>query len=94
MGSDAFASGEALYALNAAGKMPVTNPVYQKGIRYLLRAQEKDGSWHVKTRSIWTQPYFDSGFPHGQDQWISAAGTAWATMALSATVDAPKISQK
>jgi len=29
------------------------------------------------------QPYFDAGFPHGFDQWISAAGTNWATMALS-----------
>jgi len=29
------------------------------------------------------QPYFDSGFPHGFDQWISAAGTSWATIALS-----------
>jgi len=29
------------------------------------------------------QPYFDAGFPHGFDQWISAAGTSWATMALS-----------
>jgi hypothetical protein len=28
------------------------------------------------------QPYFDAGFPHGFDQWISAAGTSWATVAL------------
>jgi hypothetical protein len=41
----------------------------------------------VKTRSIWVQPYFDSGFPYGEDQWISAAGTGWATMALSLTVE-------
>jgi len=41
----------------------------------------------VKTRSIWLQPYFDSGFPYGQDQWISVAGTSWATMALSMTVE-------
>jgi len=94
MGSDAYASGEALYALNAAGKMPVTDPIYQKGVRYLLRAQQSDGSWHVKTRSIWVQPYFDSGFPYGHDQWISAAGTAWAAMALSATVEVPRVSQK
>jgi len=35
----------------------------------------------------WLQPYFDSGFPYGQDQWISVAGTSWATMALSMTVE-------
>ena len=87
MGSDAYATGEALYALNAAGRMPVTDPVYARGVKYLLNTQAADGSWHVKSRSIWIQPYFDSGFPYGQDQWISAAGTSWATMALSLTVD-------
>ena len=54
-----------------------------EGNRYLLRTQAADGSWHVKSRSIWLQPYFESGFPYGHDQWISAAGTAWAVMALS-----------
>jgi ankyrin repeat protein len=88
MGSDAYATGEALYALNAAGRMPATNPVYAKGVKYLLTTQAADGSWHVKSRSIWVQPYFESGFPYGTDQWISAAGTSWATMALSLTVDA------
>ncbi|HXB74897.1 MAG TPA: ankyrin repeat domain-containing protein [Candidatus Acidoferrales bacterium] len=87
MGSDAYASGEALYALSAAGRMPATDPVYEKGVKYLLSTQAADGSWHVKSRSIWVQPYFESGFPYGQDQWISAAGTSWATMALSLTVD-------
>ena len=28
------------------------------------------------------QAYFESGFPHGKDQFISAAATNWATMAL------------
>src|SRR5207247_9056516 len=87
MGSDAYATGEALYALNAAGNMLTANPVYQKGVKYLLRTQAADGSWHVASRSIWLQPYFESGFPYGHDQWISAAGTSWATMALSMTVD-------
>jgi ankyrin repeat protein len=86
-GSDAYASGQALYALNIAGKMSITDPAYRKGVQYLLRSQADDGSWHVKTRSIWIQPYFDSGFPYDNDQWISAAGTAWASMALSMTVD-------
>jgi ankyrin repeat protein len=87
MGSDAYATGEALYALNAAGRMPATNPVYAEGVQYLLNSQAADGSWHVKSRSIWVQPYFESGFPYGHDQWISAAGTSWATMALSLTVE-------
>jgi hypothetical protein len=37
----------------------------------------------VKSRSFPFQPYFESGFPYGPDQWISAAGTSWATMALT-----------
>jgi ankyrin repeat protein len=90
-GSDAYASGQALYALNIAGKMAVANVVYQKGVQYLLRSQADDGSWHVKTRSIWIQPYFDSGFPYQNDQWISAAGTAWASMALSLAADSSPV---
>lgn len=94
MGSDAYATGEALFALHVAGKMPTADAVYQRGVKYLLRTQAADGSWHVKTRSLPLQPYFESGFPYGHDQWISAAGTSWAAMALSLTVDAPRISQK
>ncbi len=81
--SDAYATGQALYALNIAGKFAVTDPTFRKGIDYLLRTQAADGSWHVKSRAIWLQPYFESGFPYGQDQFISAAGTAWAAMALT-----------
>lgn len=83
MVSDAYATGQALYALNAAGNMAVSSPVYQKGVDYLLRTQAPDGSWHVETRAIWLQPYFESGFPYGRDQFISAAGSAWAVMALT-----------
>ena len=32
------------------------------------------------------QPYFESGFPFAHDQWISAAGTSWAAMALALSV--------
>ena len=69
--------------------MPASDPIYQKGIDYLLRTQAADGTWHVKSRSIWLQPYFESGFPYGQDQFISTAGTAWAAMALAAAAPAP-----
>jgi ankyrin repeat protein len=92
MGSDAYATGEALYALNVAG-MASTNPVYRKGMKYLLDTQAEDGSWHVASRSIWLQPYFESGFPYAHDQWISAAGTAWASMALAVTVQPERITQ-
>lgn len=86
LASDAYATGQALFALYTAGKIPITDPAYRKGIDYLLRTQATDGTWHVKSRSIWLQPYFESGFPYGQDQFISTAGTAWAAMALATTV--------
>ena len=88
MGSDSYATGQAIYALHLAGRS-ASDPTVKKGAGYLLRTQAADGSWHVKTRSIWFQPYFESGFPYGHDQWISTAGTAWASMALAA-VSEPK----
>jgi len=86
MGSDAYATGEALYALNAGGRMPASDPVYAKGVRYLLNTQAADGTWHVKTRSIWIQPYFESGFPYGRTSG-SPPLEQLATIALSLTVD-------
>ena len=94
MDADAYATGQALFALNAAGKMPVADAVYQKGVGYLRRTQAADGSWYVKSRSIEIQPYFESGFPYGHDQWISAAGTSWAAMALSLTVEPTRVSSR
>jgi ankyrin repeat protein len=80
--SGAFATAQALVALQEAG-MPTTDRVYQRGLRYLLDTQLEDGSWYVKSRSAPLQPYFDNGFPHKTDQWISAAATNWATMAIA-----------
>ncbi len=82
MTSDAYATGQALAALSESGAVPVTDPAYKRGVEYLLSTQLEDGSWYVRSRSIPFQPYFESGFPHGHDQWISAAATSWATMAL------------
>ncbi|HLG97401.1 MAG TPA: ankyrin repeat domain-containing protein [Bryobacteraceae bacterium] len=80
--SDAYATGEVLYALHESGIL-ASDPVYRRGVDFLLRTQQTDGSWHVKTRAASFQPYFESGFPHGHDQWISQSGTAWAAIALS-----------
>ena len=60
----------------------VNTAAYRRGVDYLMRKQEADGSWHVRTRAFGFQPYFESGFPHGHDQWISMAATAWSAMAL------------
>jgi ankyrin repeat protein/mono/diheme cytochrome c family protein len=92
--SDAYATGQALFALAVAGRMSPSADPYRKGIEYLLKTQAADGTWHVKTRSIWLQPYFESGFPYGRDQFISTAGTAWAAMALSVAAPRPGATQQ
>jgi ankyrin repeat protein len=80
--SDAYATGEVLYALHAAGALMSDHPAYRRGAAFLLRSQCPDGSWFVPTRSFPVIPYFSCGFPHGRAQFISASATCWATMAL------------
>jgi hypothetical protein len=82
MNSDAYMTGLVLVALHEAAGLPVNDPVYKRGVEFLLRNQEPDGSWLVHTRAVPQNPYFESGFPHGKFQFISYAGSCWATMAL------------
>lgn len=82
---DAYATGLSLFALHEAG-IPVTADVYRKGVSFLLTTQYPDGSWLVRTRAFPVQAYFESGFPFGRHQWISAAGTAWAARAIALTL--------
>jgi hypothetical protein len=80
--SDAYATGSALVALHEAGALAASDAAYQRGLAYLLKTQQADGSWHVPSRSKPFQTYFESGFPHGKDQFISAAASSWATWAM------------
>jgi hypothetical protein len=86
MTSDAYATGTALVALHEAVGLAASAPVYQRGVKYLLAAQLEDGSWHVHSRSKPFQTYFESGFPHGKDQFISLAASSWATAAVALTL--------
>lgn len=86
LGSDPYATGQSLVALHAAGVLRVRDAAYARGVEFLMRTQLEDGSWYVKTRALPFQPYFESGFPHGPDQWISIAATNWAVMALANTI--------
>jgi ankyrin repeat protein len=83
LSSDAFATGQALWALRESGVLAASDPVYRRGVRHLLETQWQDGTWYVRSRSPKFQPYFQSGFPYDHDQWISSTATAWAIMALS-----------
>ena len=81
--SDAFSTGEALTVLHEAGMDGLSTSACRRGVEFLLSTQYPDGSWHVRSRSITFQPYFESGFPFGHDQWISTAATAWAVQAIA-----------
>ena len=81
--SDAYATGSALVSLEATGRLTISDPAYRRGLRYLVDSQLDDGSWHVVSHSKPFQPYFESGYPHGADQFISIAGAGWATTSLA-----------
>ena len=85
--SDAYATGSALVALHQVGGLKTRDAAYQKGVRYLLKTQQGDGTWHVTTRSKPIQKYFETGFPHGKDQFISSAATGWAATALALAIE-------
>ena len=85
--SDAYATGQTLFALVQAGGLVPTDAAYQKGIKFLLSTQHADGSWYVRSRAPKFQPYFESGFPYGHDQWISAMATGWAATALALAME-------
>jgi N-acyl-D-amino-acid deacylase len=82
MRPDAYQTGQVLYALYASG-VPAASSAYQKGVQFLLRNQLEDGTWFVQSRAFAFQPYFETGFPHGTNQFVSAAATSWATIALT-----------
>ena len=87
--SDAYATGTALVALHQTGGVATTDEIYQKGLRYLLSKQLADGSWLVTSRSKPIQTYYESGYPHGTNQFISISASGWATTAL--TLALPKV---
>jgi hypothetical protein len=94
LGSDAYATGLALYALHEGGGVAIDRPSYRRGVEFLIRTQLADGSWFVASRSFPIVEYSNSRFPHGRSQFISAAATCWATMALTLTTpSAPHVNR-
>lgn len=87
MQSDAYATGTVLMALHQVAGLSPTNDVYQKGASFLMSTQLPDGTWRVSTRATPVQTYFESGFPHGKDQFISMTATCWAATALALTFE-------
>lgn len=85
--SDAHSTSQVLVALQEAGGVPISDTHWQRGIDYLLKTQAADGSWHVVSRlhppASVSPPYFESGYPYGHDQFLSALAADWAVMALA-----------
>ena len=77
MPSDAFATGQAAYALRIAG-IAADDLAIQRAREYLTKTQIADGSWPMVSRPTATST-------KGADnvEPITYAATAWATMALS-----------
>ena len=87
LSSDPYSTGEALYALHQGAGRSTDDPAYQRGLRYLLKAQHADGSWRMESRldsSLPVSPdYFNAGFPDGsRHQFISIMATEWAALAV------------
>jgi N-acyl-D-amino-acid deacylase len=85
MEGDAYATGTALFVLLDTG-LSAADPMLQRAAKFLLKTQLDDGSWHVKTRAIPVQVYFDNGDPHGKDQFISISATSWSVAALARAI--------
>jgi squalene cyclase len=82
---DAYVTGLVLMSLRQAD-VTVDHTAYRKGVAYLVKTQQEDGSWMVATRSRPVQKFFDNGDPHGKSQFISFAATGWAVQALLETI--------
>jgi N-acyl-D-amino-acid deacylase len=90
MQPDAYATGTVLTALQEVGQLQSDHSAIVSGCRYLIESQLEDGTWHVATHAKPIQEYYESGFPHDEDQFISITATGWATLALARTLPTPQ----
>ena len=79
MGSDAWATGQALYALAHAGIKP-DDAVVSRGQAFLIKTQREDGSWLMTSR-----PTAPGGKGSTSLIPITGAGSAWAVLGLVRT---------
>jgi hypothetical protein len=78
--SDAFATGQSLYALYRAG-VPSTDPAVLRAFDYLAKSQAADGTWPMTSRP-------DSETGKGADDLnpITYAATGWAVIGMASYV--------
>lgn len=76
MASDAWATGQALYALAHAGLKP-DDPAVTRAQLFLIQTQREDGSWAMQTRPTKAgDPVTPGGIA------ITGGGSAWAVLGL------------
>ncbi len=83
--SDAFATGQTLYALALAG-FTAERPEIRRGIDFLVATQKPDGSWPMTSRST------PDGSPGSAKLLtpITCAASSWATLGLARLVPRDK----
>ena len=81
--SDAFATGQALYALSQSG-LPATNGAVQRARDYLIKSQSDDGSWSIPSRAI--SPSTDEARLKKLAPIYRYWGSAWAVIGLTQTL--------
>jgi hypothetical protein len=88
MPSDAYATGQALYALSFAD-VKNDRPEIQRAVSFLAASQREDGSWPMTSRG------HPGVTPYTNTVPITYFGSAWATLGLARTVPAgPKTPAK
>src|SRR5205085_8871971 len=87
--SDAFATGQTLYALSLAG-FSAERAEIKRGIDFLVATQQPDGSWPMISRST------PDGSPGGATLLtpITCAASSWATLGLARLVPKEKPASK
>jgi hypothetical protein len=76
MSSDAWATGQALYALAASGAA-ADDPTIARGQQFLTSTQREDGGWTMTSR-----PMKPGGEGSKNLVPITGAGSAWAVLGL------------
>jgi len=81
--SDAYATGQSLYALAEAG-YPLSDPAVEKARTFLVKSQQADGSWAMSSR-----PNPRDGKSAKNLAPITYSGSAWAVLGLMRTAQPP-----
>lgn len=85
MSSDAYATGQAIYALLSRGGIDRNDPAIVKARNFLVKSQQPDGAWLMTSRPPNNGSTKD---PSGNLEPITVAGSAWAVLGLLQSIPA------